>query len=310
MIHPSRYLESLRSDVPSRQPPSFLQLVIMATGASTDPSHASLAMSLYRRARKLAEQDEAKLRAQSTLFSRASLSLGKSIRIAQILNLHQLDRCPQPPSLFQSHLEPPSSRNLDWIEMEERRRTWWVINSADRLVFATSALPSIIDDRMVHTLLPKPEEAFTSGGEETPQEHTNTLHQALRERSPPVSRLGARVLAAHLFYRAMDLETTESQPEAQAEHNLESYWARQQDVGNDLLALPISLPRDLRLPASIGCQDTIYIHVLVHTALMCLHKTALRKAAEDGGQGAEASFVKAQGRSNLLAAAAQVIAII
>ncbi|VBB74009.1 Putative binuclear zinc transcription factor [Podospora comata] len=328
MIHPSRYLESSRSDVPSRQPPLFLQLVIMATGASTDPSHASLAMSLYRRARKLAEQDEAKepnafmlahaqcwvlmanFEAQSTLFSRASLSLGKSIRIAQILNLHQLDRGPQPPSLFQSHLEPPSSRHLDWIEMEERRRTWWVIYSADRLVFATSALPSIIDDRMVHTLLPKPEEAFTSGGEEMPQEHTNTLHQALRERLPPVSRLGARALAAHLFYRAVDLETTETRPEAQGEHNLESYWAQQQDVGNDLLALLISLPRDLRLPANIGCQDTIFIHVLIHTALMCLHKTAIRKAAEDGGRGTEASFVKAQGRSNLLAAAAQVIAII
>lgn len=176
--------------------------------------------------------------------------------------------------------------------MEERRRTWWVIYSADRLVFATSALPSIIDDRMVHTLLPKPEEAFTSGGEEMPQEHTNTLHHALRERLPPVSRLGARALAAHLFYRVVDLETTEPRPEAQGEHNLESYWAQQQDVGNDLLALLISLPQDLRLPANIGCQDTIFIHVLIRTALMCLHKTAIRKTAEDGGRGTAASLLR------------------
>ncbi|KAK0665697.1 putative binuclear zinc transcription factor [Cercophora samala] len=325
MIHPSRYLLSLQSD---RQPPLFLQFVIMATGASTDPLHTSLAMSLYRRARKLAEEDEAKepnaftlahaqcwmlmanFEAQSTLFSRASLSLGKGIRIAQILNLHQLDRGPHPPSLFQSHLELPASGNLDWIEMEERRRTWWVIYSADRLVFATSALPSIIDDRMVHTLLPKPEEVFVRGAEDMPQEHTTTLQQALRERKPPASRLGARALAAHLFYRAVELETTESRPEAQGDQNQESYWAQQQDVGSDLLALLVSLPRDLRLPANIGCQDTIFIHVLIHTALMCLHKTAIRKAAEDGAHGTEASFVKAQGRSNLLAAAAQVMAII
>jgi len=37
----------------------------------------------------------------------------------------------------------------DWIEMEERRRTWWVIYVADRLVSATSGLPALIDDRQV-----------------------------------------------------------------------------------------------------------------------------------------------------------------
>ncbi|KAK4172607.1 putative binuclear zinc transcription factor [Triangularia setosa] len=331
MIHPSRYLESLHSDPPDRQPPLFLQFVIMATGASTDPLHAPLAVSLYRRARKFAEEDEAKgyqepnaftlahaqfwmlmanFEAQNTLFSRASLSLGKSIRIAQILNLHQLNRGPQPPSLFQSHLGRQSSRALDWIEMEEHRRTWWVIYSSDRLVFATSALPSIIDDRLVHTLLPMPEEAFTRGANEMPEEHTTTLRQALRERSSPASRLGARALAAHLFYRAVDLEAIESQSNAQGDNNQVSYWAQQQEVGNDLLALLVSLPGGLRLPANIGCQDAIFVNILIHTALMCLHKTAIRKAAEDGGRGAEAGFIKAQGRSKLLAAAAQVIAII
>jgi hypothetical protein len=88
--------------------------------------------------------------AQNGLFSRASISIGRSIRIAQILNLHQLDRDDQGPSLFQSQLGPAQ----DWVEMEERRRTWWVLYVTDRLVFATTGLPVTIDDR--HVSPPEP----------------------------------------------------------------------------------------------------------------------------------------------------------
>jgi hypothetical protein len=78
------------------------------------------------------------------MFARSYLSLGRSIRFAQLLNLHQLDQIDHRQTLF-CHHSPPR----DWIEREERRRTWWVIYVADRLVFATSGMPALINDDQV-----------------------------------------------------------------------------------------------------------------------------------------------------------------
>lgn len=184
MIHRLRYMSSLRFP-PALQPPACLQHAIMAIGACTHPEYASMATQIYRRSRALAEMDEmevcqmstypstylspdadrylqdqteslvrvshaqcwlliAYFEAQNGMLSRACISLGRSIRLAQILNLHQLDRGEHGPSLF-THFLPPQ----DWTELEERRRTWWLIYVADRLVFATSGLPAVVDDRQV-----------------------------------------------------------------------------------------------------------------------------------------------------------------
>jgi hypothetical protein len=87
----------------------------------------------------------ANFEARNANFSRACVSLGRAIRMAQLLNLHQLDRDSNssPPSIFPTIMQPPQ----DWCELEERRRTWWVAYVSDRLLFATSGLPALIDDQ-------------------------------------------------------------------------------------------------------------------------------------------------------------------
>lgn len=60
MLHRSRYMASLRSG-PASQPPLFLQYAIIATSANIDAEHQSLAISLYKQARMLAEVDEVKV---------------------------------------------------------------------------------------------------------------------------------------------------------------------------------------------------------------------------------------------------------
>jgi hypothetical protein len=59
-----------------------------------------------------------------------------------MLNLHQIDRSEQtlPPSIA-----PPK----DWSELEERRRTWWAIFCADRLVCGTTGWPALINEKDV-----------------------------------------------------------------------------------------------------------------------------------------------------------------
>lgn len=59
-----------------------------------------------------------------------------------MLNLHQIDKgC----EALLSALPPPT----DWSQLEERRRTWWVIFCSDRFVYGTTGWPTLINVRDV-----------------------------------------------------------------------------------------------------------------------------------------------------------------
>lgn len=84
-------------------------------------------------------------------YSRASTSLGRSVRIAQMLNLHQLDR----KALQARSILAPAR---DWTETEERRRTWWVVFCIDRFVCGATGWPALVNDRDVRTFNPTMEQ--------------------------------------------------------------------------------------------------------------------------------------------------------
>lgn len=89
----------------------------------------------------------ANFEAEHLMFARASLSLCYSVRIAQILNLDKVDADERK---VNSYLGAPS----DWVELEERRRTWWVIFCSDRFVSATTKWPALIHVQDVRFRLP------------------------------------------------------------------------------------------------------------------------------------------------------------
>ncbi|KAF5609340.1 uncharacterized protein FSUBG_4133 [Fusarium subglutinans] len=93
------------------------------------------------------------------LFSRASVSLSKSVRIAQMLGLHRSDSQKQPTD---PPLPPP--RNL--FEVEERRRTWWVIFCSDRFVSGITGWPALVNEKDIETRLPASDDAFDKGTDE------------------------------------------------------------------------------------------------------------------------------------------------
>lgn len=83
------------------------------------------------------------------LFSRASTSLSRSLRIAQMLRLHQLDG--------EVSLNVAETKNRP--ELEEARRTWWVIFCSDRFVSGSTGWPAMINDNdvrgasyLIHTI--------------------------------------------------------------------------------------------------------------------------------------------------------------
>jgi len=79
------------------------------------------------------------------IFTRASTSLCRGVRIAQMLNLHRLDV--EDAEALKSGLPPAKT----CVEAEERRRTWWVVFLADRYLTATTGWPSLVDERHVST---------------------------------------------------------------------------------------------------------------------------------------------------------------
>jgi hypothetical protein len=74
------------------------------------------------------------------LFSRASTSLSRSLRLAQMLRLHQLD------AVVDEGLPLNVEERKNRPELEEGRRTWWVIFCSDRFVSGSTGWPAMIND--------------------------------------------------------------------------------------------------------------------------------------------------------------------
>jgi hypothetical protein len=66
--------------------------------------------------------------------------VGRTCRLAQLLGLYRLD---DEDSHEKKNILPPPQ---DWIELEERRRTFWAAFYGDRWSSSGTGWPMIIDD--------------------------------------------------------------------------------------------------------------------------------------------------------------------
>ncbi|KAJ4259727.1 hypothetical protein NW762_007658 [Fusarium torreyae] len=277
-------------------------------------------MPLYRKARVAAETDEmddegkdsfdvahvqtwllmANFEARKGNFSRAAISMARSTRVAQMLNLYREHKNDETDSI------PPRGYGSyrDWITLEECRRTWWCIHISDRLISATSALPSVLDATPAVDALPASDEAFESGRVEV----TSTLKRALRDQTKTFSPLALRVLASSLFHRATQLPTTRDTDEDEdAVLNNQSYWNRHEAIENDLNSLHSIIPEELRLPQGLKCQQCVFVHVLMQITMLSLYKSAMQMA--QGCDGSDTPYSIAQCGSRMLSAAANIVKI-
>jgi hypothetical protein len=84
--------------------------------------------------------------ASKTLFSRAWMSVGRAVRLSQMLGLHRLDG--ENVHEKKNIMTPPK----DWIELEERRRTFWGAFYGDRWASSGTGWPMVIADDDVSDL--------------------------------------------------------------------------------------------------------------------------------------------------------------
>ena len=161
IIHKPRYFASM-SMAPSLRPPAALRYAMWALAASVSDDHANLQTHLYRRARKYLEDSEMKGHGEAIIsvacaqawllvttyefklmyFPRAWMSTGRAVRLSQMMGLHRLDG-----TALEVKQCLPAPR--DWIELEERRRTFWIAFCLDRYASIGTGWPLSIEEKDV-----------------------------------------------------------------------------------------------------------------------------------------------------------------
>lgn len=293
MLHQASYTAGLRLP-PHMRPPMCLQYIVMASAAATSENYRHLSEPFYQRSRAYAEADELKGQGEVSttlahvqawclisayechvyaIFTRASTSHCRGVRIAQMLKLHQLDVKDPEPVLVHSGLPPPRS----WIEVEERRRTWWVVFLADRYLSSTTGWPSLVDERHVRTHLPSTEESFAAGTTNDPLiPLAKGLEQLEQGRGAQLSPLATRILAANELLHALD-NNPQHFPEMEGVDQVlnRSYWVRHGQINTNLTTLTMLLPERLHLLRTPRTLDAILIHASINMATIHLHRTTL-----------------------------------
>ncbi|CEI70597.1 unnamed protein product [Fusarium venenatum] len=281
MIHGERYIASLYRPT-HMQPPMCLQYAILAAGASASQTYGHMAEAFYVRARQYIQADEMKsdseqvslahcqawvlighFEAQHLWFSRASMSIARSIRLAHILGLHRLD------GKNSAGLTLPPA--LDFTEEEERRKTFWVVFTTDRITSSTGGWPTMMDWRSIQTRLPTSIDAFLSS---TPVP-TITLKQALGQGMFELSTSACRVIAVHLFNECFNFSRASEEDEDNND------WTQLQKLDEAVTNAFATLPSDLRCPENMDNPAAVLINLQLHTAMICIHRAVTTRSQMD-----------------------------
>lgn len=88
-------------------------------------------------------------------------------------------------------------------------------------------------------------------------------------------------MAAYIFNRAMQHATRGVRPQNDdADVKNGSYWTQLRRIDNDLVIMHMSLPQNIKLPRNFRCQNAIFVNTTIHTATICLLRSAIWKCQQ------------------------------
>ncbi|KAL8715273.1 MAG: hypothetical protein Q9220_001231 [cf. Caloplaca sp. 1 TL-2023] len=288
MIHQYRYRAAMGL-APHMRPPVSLRYAMWCLAANVSEKYSNHKDIFYRRARRYADTDEMKglgeafvtvahcqawiliatYEFQMMYFPRAWASVGRTVRLAQMMGLNRLDG----KGLDVKQVLPPSR---DWTEKEERRRTFWMGYCIDRYASMGTGWPLAVDERDIRSNLPANEENF----EKSIQQDTLPLSEKISpEGASKLSPFAGIVYMAYIFGRNLThLHRPDSDDE---DKDLEGeFWKRHRQLDNLLLHTAMSLPSHLRLPNGVRDPNIVFINMSLHTSTICLHQAAIFKAEQ------------------------------
>ncbi|KAG4025268.1 hypothetical protein MFRU_062g00210 [Monilinia fructicola] len=309
MIHKARFFAALNMP-PNHKPPVALRYAMMMTAASLSDNYQNYAEIFYERARRYAEIMEMKGRGESFVciqsvqtwsiisnyeatnayFSRAWMSTGRCARLCHMLSLQRLDA---EGGFSGKKLLPPPK---DWIELEERRRTFWAAYYGDRWSSCATGWPMMFDEQKIKTNLPCSNDAFDLGIEEK----TCSLADALTpEGASTISSFAGVVLSACLFGQNTEHMFKSGPSEGTNDVANGEFWKRHRKMDNVLSSTFMFLPDNLRLPAGLRDPNIVFFHMNIHCSTICLHQGAVLTAEREN---ISHSFIKQSEARSLMAA--------
>ncbi|EFX05060.1 c6 zinc finger domain containing protein [Grosmannia clavigera kw1407] len=100
-------------------------------------------------------------------FHRGLMSAGRAFRLIQMMRLYELDAPQTTPNMQLEqcpgivHLQDPVQE--DWIDLESKRRTFWLAYTIDRFTSMVDGLHMFFDEHLIRTRLPASEVNFVNG---------------------------------------------------------------------------------------------------------------------------------------------------
>ncbi|KAK9321002.1 fungal-specific transcription factor domain-containing protein [Lipomyces orientalis] len=306
MIHKRRYMASL--NYPAEfQPPIYLRYAVWAIAASASPKYRQYANVFYTRARKYLEQLQMRSHGENImnitytqawifvsqfefkmlLLPRAWISAGIACRSAIMLQLNIVDI---KVSGISQLLPPPS----EWIETEERRRTFWCAFAMDRYSSIGTGWPLIIDENNIATDLPASETAFESGVEEPTVSLAAALNPTSANSDVKLSEFSGFVLAIVMFGRChmhlhFGVSTTGVFGTA-----LPDFFERFRYLDNALDNIMRSLSLDITRPIGTLSPQGARLIMSIHASSICLHQATVFRTRTSPAHQSE--FVASQQR--------------
>ncbi|KAJ4153345.1 hypothetical protein LMH87_009835 [Akanthomyces muscarius] len=264
VVHSGKYLSAFYGDA-LRRPAMCLQYAIWALASHGHAKYEAYSEVFYRRARHYIQADEMKddgehfitldhaqtwvilstYEAKKLLFTRASMSCSRSVRICQMMGLDRLDG-------GIDDLPPALGPARSWVELEERRRVFWGAFAIDCHASISTGWPYLINAEDIMTRLPASEAAFSSGEEE----RTAYLHEVFEG----ASYAGPK---------------PDDNPEDLAHGG---FWRRHRELDNQLSSVFMFLPERFQLPAHLRDPGAVHVNLNLHASIICLHHAALELA--------------------------------
>ena len=90
-------------------------------------------------------------------FPRGMMSAGRAFRLVQIMRLYELDTPGTPGSMQMDHygnqLTLQGTMQEDWVDLETKRRTFWLAYTLDRFTCMVDGLHMFFDERLVSSAM-------------------------------------------------------------------------------------------------------------------------------------------------------------
>ncbi|RYC58353.1 hypothetical protein CHU98_g7868 [Xylaria longipes] len=205
-------------------------------------------------------------------YHRGMMSAGTAFRLIQMMRLYELDIHQSSPTTqaqeqYSAQLSPSGQVQDDWIDVETKRRTFWLAYIIDRFTSMVDGLHMFFDNRMIRTLLPAPEANFASGRPIEMSFLTDMVRDVdLGWPDDDLSSFTETVIVAHICGRVLE----HKQRPLDGTRDATVEFCRRHRFINALLAQRITL---LRMHASVEHLDPVltFTALAAHISVLTLY---------------------------------------